>query len=187
MEDNLQTVDETSTIVEENASAPAAESGREQEAAAHALRERFALHGFELADEVQLAEVPGHVLAALLNAVPQQTAARQAESELRQELAQRIGGAQRLPRGVRERLAGMLETIRFDDSGRDEPALRVSDAVALLEETLPAHLLLAADEIEAAGHPRGDRFFTGDPRSLSDEDARHIAAQQLARSGYQRR
>lgn len=150
--------------------------------AAEALRGRLALHGFELADEVQLAEVPGNVLEALLQALPE--APRPVETELRAELAERLARSHRLPRGVRERLAGMVATIRFDDSGRDEPALRVSDAIALLEETLPAHVLLSADDVDAAAHPRGDSFFTGDPRELSDEDARRIAAAQLARTGF---
>ena len=150
--------------------------------AAEALRGRLALHGFELADEVQLAEVPGNVLEALLQALP--AAPRPVETELRAELAERLARSHRLPRGVRERLAGMVATIRFDDSGRDEPALRVSDAIALLEETLPAHVLLSADDVDAATHPRGDSFFTGDPRQLSDDDARRIAAAQLARTGF---
>lgn len=150
--------------------------------AAAALRGRLALHGFELADEVQLAEVPGNVLEALLQALPE--APRPVETELRAELAERLARSHRLPRGVRERLAGMVATIRFDDSGRDEPALRVSDAIALLEETLPAHVLLSADDVDGATHPRGDSFFTGDPRELSDEDARRIAAAQLARTGF---
>ena len=60
------------------------------------------------------------------------------------------------------------------------------DAVALLEETLPAHVLLSIDDVEAATHPRGSSFFTGDPRHMSDDDARRIAAEQLARTGYAR-
>lgn len=186
MEDVLEPTD-SAPAIEPAAPLVATEEPSDQQAAATALRERMAMHGFELADEVQLAEVPGNVLAALLGALPAQAGPRPSENELRQDLAERIGSAQRLPRGVRERLAGMIETIRFDDSGRDEPALRVSDAVALLEESLPAHLLLAADDLEAATHPRGDSFFTGDARFLSDDDARRIAANQLARSGYQRR
>jgi hypothetical protein len=156
----------------------------DQTAAAHQLRERLALHGFELADAVQLAEVPGHVLEALLGAMPPQSGPRPTDTERRSDLADRIARSHRLPRGVRERLSGMVETIRFDDSGREEPALRVSDAVALLEESLPAHVLLSADDVEAATHPRGNSFFTGDPRRLTDDDARRIAAEQLARTGY---
>jgi hypothetical protein len=155
-------------------------------AAALALRERLALHGFTLEESVPLADVSHQVLAALLEALPAQAGPRPTEEELRGELAERIAQAHRLPRGVRERLASMLTTIRFDDSGRDEPTLRVSDAIALLEETLPAHLLLSADDAQATAHPRGDSFFSGDPRSLSDEDARRIAAEQLARTGYRR-
>lgn len=159
----------------------------DQTAAAQLLRQRFALHGFELADEVQLAEVPGHVLEALATAVAARTGSRPSESELRQDLSERLARSHRLPRGVRERLAGMIEEIRFDDSGRDEPALRLSDAVTLLEESLPASVLLAGEQVEMAAHPRGDSFFTGDPRSMSDDDARRIAANQLARTGYGRR
>ncbi len=186
-EESTPVVEPTIALDEPPPSAANEPEANDQNAAALALRERLALHGFELAADVQLADVPGHVLEALLSAVPVQAGPRLSEGELRQELAERVGRSHRLPRGVRERLAGMLETIRFDDSGRDEPALRVSDAVALLEESLPAHLLLSADEVEAATHPRGDSFFTGDPRSLSDDDARRIAANQLARMGYQRR
>lgn len=156
-------------------------------AAALALRERLAQCGFDLDENVSFDTVPSQVLEALLSAVPAQPGPRLSDEELRHELAERVGRAHRLPRGVRERLAGMLETVRFDDGGRDEPALRVSDAVALLEESLPAQLLLSADDLETAAHPRGDSFFTGDPRSLSDDDARRIAANQLARTGYQRK
>jgi hypothetical protein len=60
----------------------------------------------------------------------------------------------------------------------------VSDAIALLEEALPAHVLLSPDEADTAAHPRGESFFTGNPRDLSDEDARRIAAAQLARTGF---
>jgi hypothetical protein len=155
-------------------------------AAAQALRERFASHGIELADEVQLAEVPGHVLDALLEAMPTPPGPRPTEDERRQELSHRIASSQRLPRGVRERLARAIGAVRFDDMGRDEPVLRVSDAVALLEESLPPHLLLAPDDVDAATHPRGEAFFTGDVRAMSDDDARRIAAEQLARTGYRR-
>lgn len=153
-------------------------------AAALALRARLVAHGLELADEAQLSEVPGNVLDLLLAAVPAQPGPRLSEAELKAELAERVATAHRLPRGVRERLAGMLESVHFDDSGRDEPALRVSDAVALLEESLPQSVLLAASDVHAAAHPRGDAFFTGEPSSLSDDDARRIAAAQLARTGY---
>jgi hypothetical protein len=149
-------------------------------AAALALRERLVAHGLELADEAQLSEVPGNVLDLLLAALPAQPGPRLSEAELKAELAERVAQAHRLPRGVRERLAGMLESVRFDDSGRDEPALRVSDAVALLEESLPQSVLLAASDVHAAPHPRGDAFFTGDPSSLSDDDARRIAADRLS-------
>jgi hypothetical protein len=123
-------------------------------AAAQALRERLVSHGIELPDEVQWAEVPGPLLDALLEALPAQPGPRPTEEELRHDLADRIARSQRLPRGVRERLADSLASVRFDDTGREEPALRVSDAVALLEETLPAHVLLAPDEVDAATHPR---------------------------------
>jgi hypothetical protein len=152
--------------------------------AALALRERLVAHGLELADEAQLSEVPGNVLDLLLAVLPAQPGPRLSEAELKAELAERVAQAHRLPRGVRDRLAGMLESVQFDDSGRDEPALRVSDAVALLEESLPQSVLLAASDVHAAPHPRGDAFFTGDPSSLSDDDARRIAAEQLARTGY---
>lgn len=155
-------------------------------AAAQCLRERLASHGLELTDEVQLAEVPGHVLSALLEAIPAQPGSRSSAADYRAELAERIARATRLPRGARERLSGMLENVRFDDSGRDEPALRVSDAIALLEETLPAHVLLAPQDVEPSTHPRGDSYFTGDARQLSDDDARRIAAAQLARTGFTR-
>lgn len=155
-------------------------------AAAQIVRERFAEHGFELTEEVQWAELPGAVLEALRDALPAQAAPRISEEEHRQQLAERIARSQRLPRGTRQRLANMLQAVRFDDTGRDEPALRVSDAIALLEETLPAHLLLTPDELPTAGHPRGEGFFSGDARSLSDDDARRIAAEQLARTGYKR-
>ncbi len=135
---------------------------------------------------VQWSEVPGHVLTALLEALPAPPESRPTAEDRRRQLAERIALSQHLPRGVRERLANTLESVRFDDRGRDEPALRLSDAVALLEETLPAQLLLAGADVQAATHPRGDSFFTGDARSLSDDDARRIAAEQLARSGFRR-
>ncbi|HTN75267.1 MAG TPA: hypothetical protein VL096_08475, partial [Pirellulaceae bacterium] len=56
-------------------------------AAADELRQRFALHGFELADELQLAEVPGNVLAALMQALAAQPGPRTSETERREQLA----------------------------------------------------------------------------------------------------
>lgn len=156
------------------------------EEAARAVRERLAAHGLELADEVQLAEVPGHVLAALLEAIPAPPPPP-SEAERREQLVQRIANAHRLPRGMRDRLAGMVEQVRFSDSGAEEPALRVSDAVALLEESLPPQVLLGAEGLEGASHPRGDSFFTGDPHDLTDDQARQIAAAQLARTGFARK
>ena len=162
------------------------ENSADQADAAQALRAGLASHGIELTDAVQWSEVPGHLLTALLEALPPPPEPRPTADDQRRQLAERIARSQRLPRGVRERLASTLETVRFDKAGRDEPALRLSDAVALLEEALPAQLMLSPGDVYSAAHPRGDSFFTGDARSLTDDDARRIAAEQLARSGYKR-
>mgnify|MGYP006200376021 CR=1 FL=1 len=52
---------------------------------------------FELADEVQLAEVPGDVLSALLQALPETPPAQATEAERRSELAERISLRSGLP------------------------------------------------------------------------------------------
>jgi hypothetical protein len=104
-------------------------------------------------------------------------------AEYRQRLTRRILASQKLPRGLRERLASAVEAVQLSDDGSEEPTLRVSDAVAMIEESLPPQMALAADELQRPSHPHGEVFFTGDARNLSDEEAARIAREQLTSVG----
>ena len=104
-------------------------------------------------------------------------------AQYRQRLTRRILASQKLPRGLRERLVSAVEAVQLSDDGSEEPTLRVSDAVAMIEESLPPQLALAADELQRPGHPHGEAFFTGDAVNLSDEDAARIARDQLTSVG----
>jgi uncharacterized protein (UPF0147 family) len=104
-------------------------------------------------------------------------------AEYRQQLTRRILTSQKLPRGLRERLVSAVEAVQLSDDGSEEPTLRVSDAVAMIEESLPPQLALAADELQRPGHPHGEAFFTGDALNLSDEEAARIARDQLTSVG----
>ena len=108
----------------------------------------------------------------------------QRQEEFRRRLADRIRGSARLPKGLRDRLAKAVDTVQLSADGDEEPTLRVSDAVAMIEEALPPHLSLDAEQLEPSDHPAGEGFFTGDARQLSDEEAARIARDQLASTGF---
>lgn len=102
----------------------------------------------------------------------------------RRDLAGRIERSSRLPRGLRTRLARFVGAVQLSSDGEEEPSLRVSDAVAMLEEALPEQLTLDADNVDAADHPGGESFFSGDPSQMSDDEADRIAREQLASTGF---
>lgn len=116
---------------------------------------------------------------------PEQEEASTARQDLyRTQLSQRIRLSKRLPKGLRDRLAEVVETIQLSQDGAEQPTLRVSDAVSMIEEAMPAHVQLDPDRLQRPGHPAGEAFFTGDPHGLSDEEAERIAREQLTSSGF---
>jgi hypothetical protein len=112
---------------------------------------------------------------------------RRRQEQYRGQLASRIRRSRRLPKGLRDQLAQVVETVQLSRDGDEEPVLRVSHALAMLEQTLPATVALADENLERPGHPLGETFFTGDAARLSDEEAERIAGEQLASAGFARR
>jgi len=102
----------------------------------------------------------------------------------RDELSRRIQQSRKLPKSLRERLVTLVETVQLSEEGDEEPTLRVSEAMAMFEEAMPSHLALAAERLDHPPHPRGESFFTGDVRQMSDEEATRIAQEQLANTGF---
>lgn len=128
----------------------------------------------ETREPPQKPELPEH---------PQRDEGDADSAPLREELARRIRGAERLPRGLRDRLAEAAAGAAFTASGEEEASLRLSDVIALFEESIPPQMTLAPDRVQRATHPSGETFFTGEVGELSDEEAGRIAAEQLRRAG----
>jgi hypothetical protein len=105
----------------------------------------------------------------------------------RRQLTERIERSRRLPRGLREQFTRLVDQVALDAAGEEQPSLRLSDALAIVEESIPEQLLLDPERTQAARHVHGESFFTGDARQLSDEEAASIASSQLAGAGFRPR
>ena len=103
----------------------------------------------------------------------------------RQKLRERIGKSSSLSRGMRDRLAALVdgEAAAGADS---QPLVRAESVLALLEEAIPPQLRLDAASLAQPEHPAGDVFFTGDPNQMTDDQAERIAREQLAQSAFRR-
>ena len=104
--------------------------------------------------------------------------------ENRSQLVERIQRSRKLPKGLRDRLEAIVHSVQLSRDGDEESSIRVSDAAAMLEESMPAHLQLEPDGLDRATHPGGEGFFTGDAHDLSNEEAERIAAEQLVNAGF---
>lgn len=102
-------------------------------------------------------------------------------------LLRQLDQALRLPTGLRQRLAQLVDRAEAQPDGREAPLLTLGEAVRLFEEALPPHLMVAPGEGALLAHPAGESFFRDPAGDLSDADARSLAAAQLARSGFARR
>ena len=102
----------------------------------------------------------------------------------RHKLRERIRQSSSLSRGMRDRLAALLEDESFTPASQSEPLIRAADALALLEQAIPPQLGLDPQSLARPEHPAGDVFFTGDPNHLSDEQAERIAREQISRSAF---
>ncbi len=102
----------------------------------------------------------------------------------REALLARIQQSRHIPRGLRDRLASVVGAVQLSRDGEEEPTLRLSDAVTLIEEALPEQATLDPAQLLRANHPRGETFFTGEAGTLSDEEAEEIARDQLAATGF---
>ncbi len=172
------------------------------------LRELLLKHKVQLDEEIDLTGIPAPLVGSLVavlsgstdgtgsgggdsegpegagrsTASEEELRERQAEHRIR--LADQIRESRRLSPGLRDRLIALALEVRLGKDGQEEPALRVSDAVSLLEEALPEQLQLYGSHLEEHAHPGGDSFFTGDATQLSDEEAQRIAKEQLAGTGF---
>ena len=102
----------------------------------------------------------------------------------RGQLAQRIRNSRKLPKGLRDRLAEVVETLQLSDDAETVPALPVAEAVEMIEAAIPENLQFHEGPLETPAHPRGEGFFTGGASQLSSEDAERIAKEQLAATGF---
>jgi hypothetical protein len=104
----------------------------------------------------------------------------------RQRLRERIGQSSTLSRGMRDRLAALLEGDASAATSDSQPLVRAADVVALLEEAIPPQLQLDPAALARPEHPAGEAFFTGDPNQMTDDQAERIAREQLAQSPFAR-
>jgi len=102
----------------------------------------------------------------------------------RSHLAERIRASRKLPKGLRDRLSEIVETLQLSDDGDDVPRVPVAEAVEMIEAAIPEHVQFGEGPLEAPAHPRGENFFTGGDSQLSDDDAARIASEQLAATGF---
>ncbi|HEX5106168.1 MAG TPA: hypothetical protein VFV87_20250 [Pirellulaceae bacterium] len=107
-------------------------------------------------------------------------------AEARQRAAGRVREAARVPPGMRERLAALVES--GGQIGADGVALvSIDEALCAVAEGLPNSVRLRGEELARPGHPGGEAFFTSaGGEVLSDERAEELARGQLARSGLLR-
>ncbi len=106
-----------------------------------------------------------------------------AAEALRRAAAQRIEELPLSP-AARERLRSLLPAATPQEASLLVP---LEAALELFGSALPAALLHGAEQALVAEHPAGSGYFTAGAGELSDEEARRIAAEQLAGSGYERR
>ena len=85
---------------------------------------------------------------------------------------------------MRERLA---ELVQRQPPAEGPTQIPLDDVLAILAETVPSQLRLAAGELPIAPHPEGESFFTGDGADDADKRAAAVASEQLALSGLLRK
>ena len=131
----------------------------------------------ELANATETTPEPIETVPAVTSEIDPLAAAE------RQKLRERIGKSSSLSRGMRDRLAALLdgESAAGSDS---QPLVRAESVLALLEEAIPPQLRLDAASLAQPEHPAGEAFFTGDPNQMTDDQAERIAREQLARSPF---
>jgi hypothetical protein len=100
-------------------------------------------------------------------------------AELRRVWGERIRREARLPGGVRERLAALVEQSAAVSDVDSQPQLLLDDVTTVLAHTLPG---LLAPPLPTAAHPRGERFFTGE--RWGEQEAARLAREQLERTGF---
>src|SRR5262245_50439652 len=89
-----------------------------------------------------------------------------------------------LPPAMRQRLT---ELVQRQPPSEGPPHIALDDVLAILAETIPGQMRLAAGALPTAPHPEGEAFFTGDPASDADRQAMAVASEQLALSGLLRK
>jgi hypothetical protein len=104
----------------------------------------------------------------------------------REQLRDRIGRSNSLPRGMRERLTALLDGEASAATADFQPLVRATDVLNLLEEAIPPQLRLEANSLAQPEHPAGEGFFTGDPHQMTDDQAERIAREQISRSPFGR-
>ena len=123
---------------------------------------------------------PTHVVGAPVPAAD----SGQVENQSYAQALDRIRAHPDLTPAMRQRLSGLVQR---QPPEQGPPQIGIDDVLALLAETVPSQLRLAAGELPVAQHPEGESFFSGDPASDADRQAAAVASEQLALSGLLRR
>lgn len=103
----------------------------------------------------------------------------------REKAAERIRASALLPSAIRDCLARVVEASGESAAG-GPTRVPIDELVWAVEEAVPDFLRVDRRRAAAPPHPAGDVFFSGDPSSLSDQQAEEIARAQLAKSGLLR-
>jgi hypothetical protein len=100
------------------------------------------------------------------------------------EAAERIRASDKLPAGLRDRVATLIEACGSTAEG--EARATFDEAIRAVEEALPSALRVSERGVAQPDHPAGETFFSGAGEELSDAQAEAIARGQLVRSGMLR-
>ena len=103
----------------------------------------------------------------------------------RERVAERIRASALLPPAIRDCLARVVE-VSGESAAGGPTRVPLDELVRAVEEAMPDFLRVDRRRAAAPPHPAGDVFFSGDPSSLSDQQAEEIARAQLAKSGLLR-
>jgi hypothetical protein len=183
----------------QSAPAPAQETVREEEALTPTLSQREREQGEELEQKETEGTKEETLTPALSQREREQDGGTPSPGSLREppfpsgrgalernaaegvpysRLAERLRQSERLPAGLRMRLAELIEAQESPES--------VEAAIRAVEEALPGGLRIDQRYLRRPEHPSGEQFFEREPGELSDDEAERIAREQLAWAGLLR-
>jgi hypothetical protein len=93
-------------------------------------------------------------------------------SSLKEQTVAGIKSSKRLPPGLKTALLAKLDPIQFSDEG-ESPTLTIGEVAKLVSDSLPEQF--GDEDTTAAEHQDGEAFFTGDPSTMTAEQATALA------------